>query len=191
MAKNLWHALDDLFKRARSAKTTFRTPKPINGIKYRFKGNEAILSDDPSEVAREAVLSEVEGTIEATCRCQQGVIKLRIDLDIPGADKVFEKFPIIPDYAALSRITREVKIEVKPLDPSRRKLSITLPAAEAVELIGGQAPCTETFESIYRQVCGLKQYPLPEPEIPGGGGKSLTAQGQTKKPGSHSHDRHK
>jgi hypothetical protein len=32
---------------------------------------------------------------------------------------------------------------------------------------------------------------MPDPEIPGGGGKSMTAQGQTKKEGSHSHDSHK
>lgn len=61
----------------------------------------------------------------------------------------------------------------------------------AVELLGGVYPSSETFDLILRRIHELKHYPMPEPEIAGGGGKSKTAQGQTKKPGSHSYDKHK
>jgi len=126
-------------------------------------------------------------TVVATCQCEQGTIKLQMVLDIPRSGSGLPNI----DYAALQQITSKVRIEILPVAMDQDKLTLTLPAAEAVELIGGAQPCTESFESIRRQVCERKRYPLPKPDIPGGGEKSLTAQGQTKKPGSHSHDKHK
>jgi hypothetical protein len=128
-------------------------------------------------------------TLVATCHCEQGTIQLQFSLDIPRSNgKV--GYPKV-DYAALQLITSKVKIEVIPADMGRDKLAITLPAADAVELMGGREPCTETFDCIYRKLCERKRFPLPKQEILGGGEKSMTAQGQTKKPGSHSHEKHK
>ena len=142
-----------------------------------------VLSDE----ARSRIFREGEGvTLVATCPCDQGTIKLQMTSDIPGS----VGFASI-DFTALQLVTSKVKIDILFADNDQDKLTITLPAAEAVELIGGTRPCTATFDRIRRQVCDLKRYPLPKPEIPGGGEKSLTAQGQTKKPGSHSHDKHK
>lgn len=52
-------------------------------------------------------------------------------------------------------------------------------------------PTTETYEAFCRKVRERKAYPPAKVPIPCEGGKSLTAQGQTKKPGSHSQDKHK
>ncbi len=126
-------------------------------------------------------------TVVATCHCDQGTIKLHMSLDIPRGGV---GFPSI-DFAWLHKMTTKIKLEILSTDINFDKLTITLPAAEAVELIGGTKPCTETFDCIRQRVCERKRYPMPTPGIPGGGEKSLNAQGQTKKPGSHSHDKHK
>ncbi len=56
---------------------------------------------------------------------------------------------------------------------------------EAKEILGGTWPDPGNVGSIRRSVIDRMVYPMPKPEIPGGGGKSFDAQGQTRKPGSH------
>jgi hypothetical protein len=87
----------------------------------------------------------------------------------------------------LPLITTTVQVVVD----TDRQVSARFRAGECPALFEGKWPSGETFSRILRKVTERKQYPLPEPEIPGGGGKSMTAQGQTKKDGSHSQDRHK
>jgi len=55
---------------------------------------------------------------------------------------------------------------------------------EVMLMCGRNWPTADSVENVARSVRERNAYPLPEPEIPGGG-KSLGAQGQTRKPGSH------
>jgi hypothetical protein len=93
-----------------------------------------------------------------------------------------------PDF--LAEVTDVVQVIVKPAEKGEGQVSARFPAKDLVALLGGKWPCSDNFQSIVRAICEKNHYPMPEPEIPGGGGKSMTAQGQTKKPGSHSQDRH-
>src|SRR5262245_26278833 len=95
-------------------------------------------------------------TVSLTCHCEQGTIKLRMALDMPNAGAELARL----DFAALERVTSKVKIEILPADMGQEKLTITLPATEAVALFGGTQPCTATYDSIRRQVCERKRYPL-------------------------------
>lgn len=121
------------------------------------------------------------------CNCEQGKIYVRFKLSISRQQR--NELKSI-DWGALQSIADKVQIRIVPADPRREKLTLTLPASEAVEVFGSVRPCTDTYEQVYSRVLERKRYPMPKPEIPGGG-KSSTAQGQTKKPGSHSHDKHK
>jgi len=110
---------------------------------------------------------------------------LGLDLDDSAGEidrRLRERGPEI-----LPLITTTVQVVVK----TDRQISARFRAEECPALFEGRWPSSETFNRILRKVTERKQYPLPEPEIPGQGGKSITAQGQTKKEGSHSHDRHK
>lgn len=130
--------------------------------------------------------------------CGDGTVKIRFDTDwcrtlsALGLDDSISLFEIDTKIVergpeVLPLITTIVQGVVK----SDRQVSARFRAGECPALFEGRWPSHETFNRILRKVTERKQYPLPEPEIPGEGGKSMTAQGQTKKEGSHSHDRHK
>jgi hypothetical protein len=93
--------------------------------------------------------------------------------------------------ASLLKMTSTVQIVIEPFGKKGGQISARFSVVECVALLGGQWPNSETFDRIACAVRERKHYPMPVPEIPGGGGKSMTAQGQTKKAGSHSHDRHR
>jgi hypothetical protein len=120
--------------------------------------------------------------------CHQASIKVCFSVKKPkGRELVFSKQF---DYSALALVTTTVRIEVFPAHVNREKFALTIPAAEAAKLL---APPFPSEESLYRVMCEVyerKNFPIPDPGIPGGGGKSMTAQGQTKKPDAHSHKKH-
>lgn len=119
-------------------------------------------------------------------KCKQGSIKLVFE---PKSG--IDPFKVLRNRepAALLEVTSEIQIVVES-HHQRDRISARFSPAECVELLGETWPNSETFNRIARAVRERKAYPMPTPEIPGGGGKSMTAQGQTKKDGSHSQDRH-
>jgi hypothetical protein len=71
--------------------------------------------------------------------------------------------------------------------------SVSFSARDFVAVLSRAEPgylSIQDYHGIRLAVQERKNYPIPEPELPGLG-KSFEAQGQTKRPGSHSHDRHK
>src|SRR5262249_58800449 len=91
-------------------------------------------------------------------------------------------------YAILPLVTTRVRVTVRLADGGTESLSVS--ADEWATTLDGKFPDSENLERIRRFIQERNHYPLPEPQVPGPG-KSYQAQGQTKKPGSHSHDRHK
>jgi hypothetical protein len=91
----------------------------------------------------------------------------------------------------LYRLAGKIIIHVRPRDKSAEILRLTMQLSEGATFFADGFPTTETYEAFCRKVRDRKRYPPAKVEIPCEGGKSLTAQGQTKKPGSHSHDKHK
>jgi hypothetical protein len=92
---------------------------------------------------------------------------------------------------SLLELTDEIQIVIEPPDQQPGLISARFSVRECVEFLEGKWPNSESFDRIAALVRERKAYPPPEPGVPGGGGKSMTAQGQTKKDGSHSQDRHK
>jgi hypothetical protein len=97
---------------------------------------------------------------------------------------------------ALLELTSEVQIVIKLPNRKAGQISARFTAAECYKLLEGRVSKTfelssQVFEFLANAVHERKHYPMPAAEIPGEGGKSMTAQGQTKKPGSHSNDRHR
>ena len=138
-----------------------------------------------------------------TFQCRQGTIKLRFSWDVPfteetrkamGGAYVTETdgngrrgYPVY-EFASLPFMTTKVRIEVIPIDINASKVTATVATAEAMKIFGGGPPTDETYDEILRQVRERRSPPATG-DVPGL--VSLTAQGQTKKPGSHSHDKHK
>jgi hypothetical protein len=120
--------------------------------------------------------------------CHHASIKVHFSVETPEGRKLVYSKQF--DFSALALVTTKVRIEVFPAHVNREKFAITIPAAEAAKIL---APPFPSEESLYRLMCEVyerKNFPIPEPGIPGGGGKSMTAQGQTKKPDAHSHKKH-
>ena len=83
-------------------------------------------------------------TISETHQCEQGAVKLRYARDVPGGKGAARDL----DYAAIHLVTTKVKIEVMPADMAQGVISATLTAAEAIWVLGGTRPSTETFAGI-------------------------------------------
>lgn len=99
-----------------------------------------------------------------------------VSLDTKAIDERFVDF---------CRASKSVKIVVRDKPQESARFS-----GEEVLLICGVAwPIPEIVDNIQRSVSERKAYPLPEPGIPGGGGVSTGAVGQTRKPGSHRDNR--
>lgn len=142
-----------------------------------------------SEAASDYVQFSGTTRINRKCRCDQGLITILYVLKTDGTTpKIsYDNFK----SPTLTKFFGTIKIEVKPREVTESPFSLTLSVAEMEDLVGGDMPTTETYEAFCRKVRERKAYPPAKVPIPGGGEKSLTAQGQTKKPGSHSTDRHK
>ena len=123
-------------------------------------------------------------TFSRKYKCDQGVITIRYKIK---HDALAPRL-IIDD---LAKYFGTVRIEVKPKNLTENPFSLTLSVSAACDFVGGEMPTTETYEAFCRKVRERKAYPPAKVPIPCEGGKSLTAQGQTKKPGSHSQDKHK
>ena len=96
-----------------------------------------------------------------------------------------ERLGAIP-ASILHQVTLQVRVVIK----TNRQISARFTTAEILELFRGEWPNRNNFDRIFRAVNERARYPMPESEMQGGI-KSLDAQGQTKKPGSHSHDKHR
>ena len=139
----------------------------------------------------DALLATGECEVQYSFKCKDGRVQLRFFVDgervkgVLGAGDWMKSLEQRgPDV--LPHITQEVQLVIK----TSRQISARFTGAECAEVLCGKWPCNDTFDTILRRVTERSRYPLPKPEIPGGGGKSMTAQGQTKKPGSHSSARH-
>jgi hypothetical protein len=120
--------------------------------------------------------------------CYQATIKIAYSVNTKkGRELAYSrKF----GFADLPLLTEKVRIEVYPATANREKFTITVSASEAVKILG---PAFPSEDSLYQVMCAVyerKNYPIPEPGNPGGAGKSMMAQGQTKKPDAHSHKKH-
>jgi hypothetical protein len=140
-----------------------------------------------------------------TYQCRQGTVRLRFARDIPQTDESrkavggsyvtetnakggFVRGYPVTEFASLPLLTTKIRIEIVPIDINASKVTATVPAVEAMEIFDGLPPSDETYDEVLRQVRDRRS-PPPTGTVPGL--ISLTAQGQTKKPGSHSHDKHK
>ena len=134
---------------------------------------------------------EPSGTVSHSrkCKCEQGIITIRYSLRVDGSTPKlsYDNFK----SPTLAKFFGTIRIEVRPRDITERPFSLTLSTAAAGELVGGVMPTTATYEDFCRKVRDRKAYPPAKAPIPCEGGNSLMAQGQTKKPGSHSQDKHK
>ena len=93
--------------------------------------------------------------------------------------------------SVLVDVADEFQIVIENSAPKKSRISARFTAEECVQLFAGEWPSEKSFDRIATAVRERKRYPMPKPGIPGEGGKSSSAQGQTKKDGSHSQDRHR
>jgi hypothetical protein len=84
-------------------------------------------------------------------------------------------------FVEFCQLSKRVKIVLL----GKLQKSARFSGEEFLRICGQAWPSHENIENIQRCV---NAYPLPEPGLPGGG-KSLDAQGQTRKPGSHRDNR--
>lgn len=87
---------------------------------------------------------------------------------------------IAPVWRQVSRVSDRKVMYVK----APYVTVLTVPDGLAVYDVAGTP---ESLGELIKLPC-IAEYHYP---VPGGGGQTLTAQGQTKKPGSHSHQKHK
>jgi hypothetical protein len=144
-------------------------------------------------------------SVSWTFQCKQGTVRLRFSKDMPITEQTrkvmggsyvtetddegrFKRGYHVDEFTSLPFVTMKVRIEIIPIDINASKVMATVPAAEAMKIFGGRPPTDETYDEILWKV-RARCSPPAAGDVPGL--VSLTAQGQTKKPGSHSHDKHK
>lgn len=93
----------------------------------------------------------------------------------------------LPPSCTLPFVTSEVRIIIK----GEHQVSAKFTGQECCEALKDAWPSADNFDDLFVAVNSRARYPMPKPEIPVEDQKSCGAQGQTKKPGSHSQDRHK
>jgi hypothetical protein len=117
--------------------------------------------------------------------CRQGKIVLEY--------RVMPRVKCPPDESFsvtdLPTLTQFVRVVIDARLPRKRRISATFTAAECAQLLTRLPPSSDTFEQIAAVVQERKENPPASASE--AQEKSFGAQGQTKKPGSHSHDRHK
>lgn len=118
-----------------------------------------------------------------------GVITIRYTRDKVSTSNLSNQvsWEGVEELAFLPQLTHRVTISFKV---DGKVLSLTVPVEEAVEILGGEVPSNANFHAIHRRFLDRKHHggvvPIHEPAE-----RSPSAQGQTKKPGSHSQDKHK
>src|SRR5262249_20130960 len=131
-----------------------------------------------------------QGRIALHFQCEQVAMDAAMDAEASSGGPFAALRSRGPEFL-LQKINVSVRIVVTPASKTERPISATFLAKECAELLKNEWPSSENFTYIERAIREKNHYPMPQPEIPGGGGKSDSAQGQTKKPGSHSHDKHR
>lgn len=152
-----------------------------------------------------AIFGDKPVSVSWTFQCKQGTVRLRFSKDIPITEETrkamggsyvtetddkggFRRGYPVDAFSSLPFMTTKVRIEIVPIDINASKVTATVPTAEAMKMFGGAPPTDETYDEIMRKVRERRSPPTTG-DVPGL--VSLTAQGQTKKPGSHSHDKHR
>lgn len=123
--------------------------------------------------------------------CRNGVVKVSFTRDkvLPADLKNWNDLPLGETLQALPAIAHRVTLMIQSPETKNKEVQLTMPVADALEILGGEAPSEANFTRICRRFLDRKhhggnppRYELAE--------KSMSAQGQTKKPGSHSDGRH-
>jgi hypothetical protein len=127
--------------------------------------------------------------------CPQGKVTLRFSADYASVRSIVgpqETFKRLWEFGPqiLLNITKKVLLLLKPTNMAERQMSARFSPEECIAFLDGEWPGETNLSRIARAIREKNHYPMPEPEIPGGGGKAMTAQGQTKKPDAHSHKKH-
>lgn len=126
--------------------------------------------------------------------CSLGSVQLRFILlqqELRSTLADFQKAMRLLGPKALVPYTKEVWLVVKLKTEKKRQISARFTSEECASLLGDFWPHDGSFGRIVAAINVKKGNPDPAYQIPWEAGKSLTAQGQTKKPGSHSESRHK
>jgi hypothetical protein len=123
--------------------------------------------------------------------CQDGVVKVSFARDkiLPSQVKDWNDLLIGETLEALTSIAHRVTITIRSPETKNKEVQLTMPVADAMEIFGGEVPSDANFTRICRRFLDRKHHggnPLPSEPAE----RSMSAQGQTKKPGSHSEGRH-
>jgi hypothetical protein len=164
---------------------------------------EQILNDHHNQGVAKISMS-IGKTESWTYLCKKGTVKLHFAYDEtlgqydsrPGLASVVQVFDssshLVCSYSRtqlgwLHLVTRKFRIEIIPVDVQESTISATVSASDALKLMGESGPTDDTYDLILNLVSEHRKSSDGElhEQI------CLTAQGQTKKPGSHSHDKHK
>ncbi len=89
----------------------------------------------------------------------------------------------------LTSITNEVQIVIRPRKATSGQKSVRISAAECARILKGRWPNDSMLDSLDATITELRDYPVADPKPTSE--VSRDAQGQTKKPGSHSESRHR
>jgi hypothetical protein len=137
------------------------------------------------DVFRHALMGE----ISLTCKVGVETVVFKFKLSISALERGANPTTLLGknDPVILYDLTEEVRLLVKGTE-GRGQQSAVFPVKEVVAILGNKWPDAENITQIRRSVADRKAYPMPGYTPPPE--KSVTAQGQTKKPGSHSESRH-
>ena len=138
------------------------------------------------------MVSDAPGVVVTKSRrLGDGVLEVSFTRDkvVPNALKNWAALPFGELLTHLPALTHRVTITIKSPETKGKDSQLTMPVADAMEIFGGEVPCDANFTRICRRFLDRKHHgPTPPPFEPAE--RSMTAQGQTKKPGSHSDGRH-
>jgi hypothetical protein len=139
------------------------------------------------------LLADIPGTT-TTCPflCRDGVIKISFARDkvLPASLGKWTEFAPYELLQVLDQLTHRVTMTIKSPETKNKEVQLTMPIADAVEILGGEVPSDSNFTRICRRFLDRKHHGGASPAVEPAE-RSMNAQGQTKKPGSHSHDKHK
>ncbi len=122
---------------------------------------------------------------------RDGVLKISFTSDkvLSPTLKTWRDLPIIELLQNLDKISHRVTMTIKSPETKNKEVQLTMPVADAMEIFGGEVPSDANFTRICRRFLDRKHHGgNPPPYEPAE--RSMGAQGQTKKPGSHSDGRH-
>lgn len=185
---------DGRFTIRRRGPGTFVLSDATTGLQMQFD----LLTDAQSRA--EWVLNDFEAgpvdvrydrrtqTLQRFYHCAQGAIRLQLVLTNPLQSYGREAFRV--DFARLEMRFRAVVVHVIPASVNEKRIELSTSAIDATSIFGGSEPTMESYPLIHERVSARL-----DPSSPASSSdhseRSFTAQGQTKKLGSHSHDKHK